>query len=67
MLVRIEHWFRYFQGVAAFPQMAVFGGTAAELISFINNSGLGVIGTPDECAAQMQLRANVVGPPQSAQ
>ena len=49
----IEHWFRYFQGVAAFPQMAVLGGTAAEMISFINDSGLGVIGTPDECAAQI--------------
>jgi limonene 1,2-monooxygenase len=49
----IEHWFRYFQGVAAFPQMAVLGGTVAEMISFINDSGLGVIGTPDECAAQI--------------
>src|SRR5216684_2022683 len=49
----IEHWFRYFQAVAAFPQMAVLGDSAAEMIDFINQSGLGVIGTPEECAAQI--------------
>ena len=49
----IEHWFRYFQAVAAFPQMAVLGDSAAEMIDFINTSGLGVIGTPEECAAQI--------------
>lgn len=49
----IEHWFRYFQAVAAFPQMAVLGDSAAEMIDFINKSGLGVIGTPEECAAQI--------------
>src|SRR6267154_2081335 len=38
----IEHWFRYFQAVAAFPQMAVLGDSAAEMIDFINQSGLGV-------------------------
>src|SRR5258707_14394460 len=49
----IEHWFHYFQAVAAFPQMAVLGDSAAEMIDFINQSGLGVIGTPEECAAQI--------------
>ena len=49
----IEHWFRYFQAVAAFPQMAVLADSAAEMIDFINKSGLGVIGTPEECAAQI--------------
>src|SRR5207253_4423174 len=49
----IEHWFRYFQAVAAFPQMAVLGDSAVEMIDFINKSGLGVIGTPEECAAQI--------------
>src|SRR6202047_2362513 len=49
----IEHWFRYFQAVAAFPQMAVLGDSVAEMIDFINTSGLGVIGTPEECAAQI--------------
>ena len=50
----IEHWFRYFQQVAAFPQMAVAGNSVGEMIEFINGSGLGAIGTPDACAAQIE-------------
>ena len=50
----IEHWFRYFQQVAAFPQMAVIGNSVGEMIEFINGSGLGAIGTPDACAAQIE-------------
>src|SRR4051795_941147 len=34
--------------------MAVLGDSAAEMIDFINKSGLGVIGTPEECAAQIE-------------
>ena len=49
----IEHWFRYLQTVAAFPQMALQGDNLREMISFINEFGIGVIGTPDECAAQI--------------
>ncbi len=49
----IEHWFRYFQQVAAFPQMAVAGNSVQEMIDFINDSGLGAIGTPDACATQI--------------
>src|SRR6201996_1630683 len=51
----IEHWFRYFQQVAAFPQMAVVGNSVTEMIEFINGSGLGAIGTPEACAAQIEL------------
>src|SRR4030088_366683 len=36
----IEHWFRYFQAVAAFPQMAVPGDRLPEIIYFINQAGL---------------------------
>jgi limonene 1,2-monooxygenase len=50
----IEHWFRYFQQVAAFPQMAVVGNSVGEMIEFINASGLGAIGTPEGCAAQIK-------------
>ena len=50
----IEHWFRYFQQVAAFPQMAVAGNSVNEMIEFINGSGLGAIGTPEACAAQIE-------------
>ena len=50
----IEHWFRYFQQVAAFPQMAVVGNSVSEMIEFINGSGLGAIGTPEACSAQIE-------------
>jgi limonene 1,2-monooxygenase len=50
----IEQWFRYFQKVAAFPQMAVEGGDVREMIDFINEAGIGAIGTPDDAAAQVQ-------------
>ena len=33
----IEQWFRYFQAVAAFPQMAVEGGDVREMIDFVND------------------------------
>jgi limonene 1,2-monooxygenase len=49
----IEQWFRYFQSVAAFPQMQVVGNTAAEMSAFVNGAGIGAIGTPDEVAAQV--------------
>jgi limonene 1,2-monooxygenase len=50
----IEQWFRYFQKVAAFPQMAVAGGDVREMIDFVNEAGIGAIGTPDDAAAQVQ-------------
>jgi limonene 1,2-monooxygenase len=49
----IEAWFRYFQQVAAFPQMVVLGGNVREMIEFVNSSGVGAIGTVDDCAAQI--------------
>ncbi|MEJ8281096.1 LLM class flavin-dependent oxidoreductase [Pseudonocardia spirodelae] len=50
----IEHWFGYFQKVAAFPQMAVSGDNVKEMIQFIDEAGIGVIGTPDQARAQVQ-------------
>ena len=50
----IEHWFRYFQKVAAFPQMAVSGDNVKEMIDFINTAGIGVIGTAEQAQAQVQ-------------
>jgi limonene 1,2-monooxygenase len=50
----IRQWFHYFQNVAAFPQMAMPGATVPEMISLINDSGFGAIGTPDMCAAQIE-------------
>jgi limonene 1,2-monooxygenase len=50
----IEQWFNYFQAVAAFPQMAMPGNNVKEMISFINDSGFGAIGTPDMVNAQIE-------------
>ena len=51
----IEHWYNYFQKVAAFPQMGVEGNTnVKQMIDFVNEGGIGVIGTPDEAVAQVQ-------------
>ena len=47
----IEQWFRYFQSVAAFPQMAVGGSNIREMIDFVNESGLGSIGTAEDAVA----------------
>ncbi len=43
----IVDWFRYFQRVAAFPQMAMPGESVDEMADFVNDNGLGVVGTPD--------------------
>jgi limonene 1,2-monooxygenase len=51
----IAHWFHYFQKVAAFPQMDV--GNSADvkgMIDFINEAGIGAIGTVDDAKAQVQ-------------
>lgn len=55
----VEHgildWFDYFQHTAAFPQMAVGDGTSVQqCIDFVNASGLGAIGTPDDAIAQIE-------------
>ncbi|WP_433503103.1 LLM class flavin-dependent oxidoreductase [Pseudonocardia halophobica] len=50
----IEEWFRYFQKVAAFPQMVVEGGNVREMIDFINEGGFGVIGTPEDACRQVE-------------
>ena len=38
----IEPWFRYFQKVAAFPQMTIPGDQIDEMINIINDAGAGV-------------------------
>ena len=50
----IETWFRYFQKTAAFPQMAVEGGNLTEMIDFVNEAGIGAIGTINDARAQVQ-------------
>ncbi|WP_406631298.1 LLM class flavin-dependent oxidoreductase [Amycolatopsis sp. WGS_07] len=51
----MRHWFEYFQKVAAFPQMAV--GDSADvqgMIDFVNEAGIGAIGTVEDARAQVQ-------------
>ncbi|MCP2251362.1 limonene 1,2-monooxygenase [Prauserella aidingensis] len=50
----IETWFDYFQKTAAFPQMAVEGNRLREMIDFINEAGVGAIGTVEDARAQVQ-------------
>lgn len=50
----LEHWYRYFQKVAAFPQMEVPGENLDEVVDIINGAGAGVIGTPEQARAQVQ-------------
>ncbi|OBJ10249.1 monooxygenase [Mycobacterium sp. 1482292.6] len=50
----IEPWFRYFQKVAAFPQMTMPGEQLDEMIDVINENGAGVIGTPERAREQVQ-------------
>jgi limonene 1,2-monooxygenase len=51
----IETWFDYFQHTAAFPQMAVGEGTnVREYIEFVNESGIGTIGTPEDALEQIE-------------
>jgi limonene 1,2-monooxygenase len=50
----IESWFRYFQKVAAFPQMTMPGQQLDEMIDIISENGAGVIGSPERARAQVQ-------------
>lgn len=55
----VEHgivgWFNYFQKVAAFPQMDVGSSEDVKgMIDFINEAGIGAIGTVEDARAQVQ-------------
>ncbi|WP_216892841.1 LLM class flavin-dependent oxidoreductase [Nocardia alni] len=49
----IDAWFDYFQDVQAAVHFNVAGRTTEERIDFVINSGLGVIGTPDDAIEQI--------------
>ncbi|MDT7705161.1 MAG: limonene 1,2-monooxygenase [Pseudonocardiales bacterium] len=51
----IAHWFTYFQKIAAFPQMAVGDSEDIKgMIDFVNEAGIGAIGTVEDAKAQVQ-------------
>ncbi|KAF0960882.1 LLM class flavin-dependent oxidoreductase [Rhodococcus sp. T7] len=58
----IDAWFEYFQDVQAAVHFDVAGRTTEERIDFVINSGLGVIGTPDDAIEQIsKLKAQSNG------
>ncbi len=50
----IEHWFDYLQGTAAAPQFVPEGDTLQERIAWVNETGIGAIGTPEDCVKQIE-------------
>jgi len=50
----IEFWFEYFAKIAAFPQMSVSGDTIEQMIDFVVQGGIGVIGTAAQARAHVQ-------------
>lgn len=50
----IDAWFDYLQNVAAAPQFHPLGDTLEERIAWVNESGVGVIGTPDDAIRQIR-------------
>jgi limonene 1,2-monooxygenase len=50
----IDDWFDYLQKVAAAPQFCPLGDTLRERINWVNETGVGVIGTPDDAVAQIE-------------
>ncbi len=50
----IEAWFDYLQHTAAAPQFHPLGDTLQERIDWVNQSGVGVIGTPSEAIQQIE-------------
>jgi limonene 1,2-monooxygenase len=49
----IEAWFDYLQHTAAAPQFHPLGDTLDERIAWVNESGVGVIGTPEDAIAKI--------------
>ena len=50
----IQHWFDYLQHTAAAPQFVPQGETLQERIAWINESGVGAIGTAEDCINQIE-------------
>ncbi|QTJ70555.1 LLM class flavin-dependent oxidoreductase (plasmid) [Rhodococcus sp. ZPP] len=51
----LDDWCNYLQHVAAVPHFEPGGTTFTERVDWINNSGIGVIGTPDDAIRQIRL------------
>lgn len=51
----LDDWCNYLQHVAAVPHFEPGGDTFQERVDWVNNSGIGVIGTPDDAIKQIRL------------
>ena len=49
----IDAWFDYLQKTAAAPQFQPLGDTLQERIAWVNESGVGLIGTPEDAVAMI--------------
>ncbi|MBW0106332.1 LLM class flavin-dependent oxidoreductase [Pseudonocardia sp. KRD291] len=50
----IDYWFDYLQHTAAVPHFEPAGATLQERIDWVNESGVGVIGTPEDAVRQIR-------------
>jgi alkanesulfonate monooxygenase SsuD/methylene tetrahydromethanopterin reductase-like flavin-dependent oxidoreductase (luciferase family) len=50
----IEHWFDYLQHTAAAPQFCPQGDTLQERVAWVNETGIGAIGTAEDCIRQIE-------------
>lgn len=50
----LDAWCDYTQHVVAAPHFRAAGSTFAERVEWVNETGLGVIGTPDDAVAQIE-------------
>ena len=50
----LDAWCDYTQNVLAAPHFRAAGTTFEERVAWVNETGLGVIGTPDEAVAQVE-------------
>lgn len=57
----IEAWFDYLQHTAAAPQFHPLGDTLQERIDWVNDTGVGVIGTPEDAVNQIEHLAKQAG------
>jgi limonene 1,2-monooxygenase len=50
----LDSWCHYTQNILAAPHFRAAGNTFEERVAWVNESGLGVIGTPDDAIAQVE-------------
>jgi limonene 1,2-monooxygenase len=57
----IDAWFDYMQNVSASPQFSPAGETTDERIAWVIDTGVGVIGTPDDAVRQIERLQEMTG------